>query len=74
MAYFNETQNFRSSIVDGIARFFSTLASSIDLAASSKARMRQIDQLSALSDAELEAKGLRREDIARYVFRDILHF
>ena len=29
-------------------------------------------RLAALSDAELAARGLRREDIMRYVYRDML--
>ena len=34
------------------------------------ARTDRIDALNALSDAELAARGLRREDIARHVYRD----
>ena len=34
------------------------------------ARTEQIDRLNALSDEALAARGLRREDIVRYVFRD----
>lgn len=74
MAFFSDTQNPCPSVLAVVSQFFGNLASSVDLAASSHVRMRQIDQLSALSDAELAAKGLRREDIARYVFRDVLHF
>lgn len=33
-------------------------------------KMKQIEALQALSDEELQARGLRREDIARHVFGD----
>ncbi len=32
-------------------------------------RMRQIDELNRLTDAELARRGLRRDDIVRHVFR-----
>jgi hypothetical protein len=73
MAYFNATNVLRPSLWSGILAFFHNLGNSIDLAASSNARMRQMEQLDALSDAELAAKGLRREDITRHVFRDFLY-
>jgi hypothetical protein len=73
MAYFNITNISRSTFWDSAIDFFHNLGNSIDLAASSNSRMRQMEQLNALSDAELTAKGLRREDIARHVFRDILN-
>lgn len=34
------------------------------------ARTDQIEALNALSDAQLAARGLRREDIVRHVYRD----
>ncbi len=36
-------------------------------------RVRRAEALHALTDDELAAKGLRREDIARYVFRDMFY-
>lgn len=36
-------------------------------------RRDQIDALHALSDAELAAKGIKRDEIARYVFRDLFY-
>lgn len=35
-------------------------------------KYRQMQALQALSDAELANRGLRREDLARYVFSDSL--
>ncbi|MDE0985605.1 MAG: DUF1127 domain-containing protein [Yoonia sp.] len=33
----------------------------------------QVQRLSAMSDAQLAEFGVRREDIVRYVFRDVYH-
>lgn len=38
-----------------------------------RSRTDQMDTLNAKTDAELAEMGLRREDIARYVFRDMMH-
>lgn len=34
---------------------------------------REVERLSALSDAELARRGLRREDIARHAFSRLFH-
>lgn len=60
---------FRATIrnfFDGIGRGFSA-----SLEASS--RMAELERLNAMSDAELAEIGIRREDIARVVFRDVLY-
>ncbi|EPX75672.1 hypothetical protein [Salipiger mucosus] len=36
-------------------------------------RLRQADKLSAMSDAELARRGLRRDEIVHHVFRDQLY-
>ncbi|MFY0632441.1 MAG: DUF1127 domain-containing protein [Vannielia sp.] len=36
-------------------------------------RMKAVNRLSAMSDEELAARGLKREDIVRHVFRDIYY-
>jgi hypothetical protein len=36
-------------------------------------RVAEVERLQALSDAELAKRGLRREDIARHVFRDLFY-
>lgn len=60
-----------------IAGFFSRLGERVSSAFSSASmahvRMRHIEILNNLSDEELDAKGLQREDIVRYVFRDMYH-
>jgi hypothetical protein len=53
-----------SDLFSGIVRFFDSLV------ASQKAVARY-ERLAHLSDAELGARGLKREDIPRHVFEDI---
>ena len=36
-------------------------------------RVREAERLQAMSDAQLAARGLRREDRARHVFRDVVY-
>ncbi|MBO9395769.1 MULTISPECIES: DUF1127 domain-containing protein [unclassified Shimia] len=36
-------------------------------------RIQQVDRLNALTDAQLAARGLKREDIVQHVFRDYMH-
>lgn len=71
MAYVSQSQP--NSILAGIGDFFMSLFNAADLTAAANARVRQMEKLNAKSDAELAKMGLRREDIARYVFRDIYH-
>lgn len=40
-------------------------------AANSNKRLRELERLSAMTDEQLAARGLRREDIARFVFGDM---
>ncbi len=67
------TDHFRAPTFPGLRSFFEGLSKSIDLAASSRHRVDQMERLSAKSDAELAELGIRRDEIARYVFRDILY-
>ncbi|SDW95498.1 hypothetical protein [Litoreibacter albidus] len=71
MAYITHAQP--TSLFARIGDFFMAMFNSIDLAASANARIAQMEKLNAKSDEELSAMGMRREDIARYVFRDIYH-
>ncbi len=51
--------------------FFEGIGRGLTAYAERSTRMRQIGRLAAMSDAELAAMGLRRQDIARHVYRDI---
>ena len=54
------------SVFRAIGDFFSLITES-------NWRVREAQRLHAMSDAQLAARGLRREDIARHVFRDVFY-
>ncbi|ETX30538.1 hypothetical protein [Roseivivax isoporae] len=53
--------------------FFEKLFRPFILLAESNSRLRRMQALNAMSDAELARRGIRREDIARHVFADVLY-
>jgi hypothetical protein len=71
MAYLSQAQP--NTFFARIGDLFMSVFTSIDLAASANAKIREMEYLNARSDAQLEKMGLRREDIARHVFREIYH-
>ncbi|CUH77744.1 hypothetical protein TRM7557_01544 [Tritonibacter multivorans] len=55
------------------ARLGAKLADMIETVALSSSRAQLIEELNNLTDAELAAKGLRRDDIVRHVFADKMY-
>lgn len=55
-----------------VKSFFAAVGRALVLAAETNPRLMEAERLSAKSDAELSKMGLKREDIIRFVFRDIL--
>lgn len=53
--------------------FFAAIGRGLVWLGENNTRMRQIEHLTSLSDAELATKGLKREDIVRHVFRDTFY-
>lgn len=51
---------------------FAAMGQGIEACRVANERAREFENLQALSDGQLATRGLRREDIARHVFRDIL--
>jgi len=51
--------------------FFAGLGQGFNAYSLRRARMREIQNLNACSDAQLARMGLKRDDIPGYVFRDI---
>lgn len=41
--------------------------------AEANGRVKQIDRLQSMSDAELAGRGIKREEIVHHVFRDMYH-
>jgi len=74
MAYVTQIQtSVFSNIWGGISNFFAGVGRAMIVSSSAEARLRQVDALNAKTDAELAAMNLRREDIAAFVFRDLMH-
>ena len=74
MAFYSDTHTPAApSVLSRIGEFFAALARAVFTARAAEARVHEMERLMAKSDAELAEIGLRREDIARHVFRDILH-
>jgi uncharacterized protein YjiS (DUF1127 family) len=55
------------------SNLFAAIGRGIVHAAESNHRMKKIEFLNSLSDEELAARGLKRDEIARYVFRDVFY-
>ena len=67
MAHFVDELDHHPSLMDRIGALFH----SVNLSAT---RARELERLAAMSDAQLEVRGLRREDLARHVFRDTMTY
>ncbi|QBF30590.1 DUF1127 domain-containing protein [Thalassococcus sp. S3] len=67
MAY-TSTQTGGTSVFGLIGQFFSVIGNALVALGDANSKVRQLEALNALSDAELAERGLRREDIARTVF------
>jgi len=61
------------SVLNGIKAFFRTVGGALISVAEANQRVHAVERLNQKSDAELAQLGIRREDIVRYVFRDMLH-
>ncbi|MFC6688207.1 DUF1127 domain-containing protein [Jhaorihella thermophila] len=62
-----------AGIREKIATFFDGVIEGLARMAEMNSRVRQMNALMNLSDEQLAARGLRREDIARHVFSDSLY-
>ena len=56
-----------------LSGFFTGLFNALTRMAEANTRVQQVEALQNLSDEDLAAKGIRREDIARFVYRDVLY-
>lgn len=57
---------FLKSLVAGLGRGLTQIAEH-------NTRLREVERLQRLSDDQLAARGIKREDIARHVYRDMLY-
>ena len=54
-----------------LAGFFTILANAVAFSSGAQERHDRVRRLETLSDAELAARGLTRDDIVRHVFADV---
>lgn len=66
MAHFVEELNAHPTLMQRIGHFFESMA----LTAS---RAHEVERLTAMTDEQLAARGLRRDQIAQHVFRDLMY-
>ncbi len=71
MAHYSTEHAAFGPVSNPISRFFATIGNALVLMSTANARVRQVEQLQSLSNEQLAERGIRREDIARHVFRDL---
>ena len=67
------TTALSSTIRDQADRFFARIGQGFNAWLELRSRRERIEALFALSDSELAARGLTRDQIVMHVFRDGLH-
>ena len=67
----NHTGHF--SLPDLLQRAGESVSNSFMALAEAHARTREIEELKAMSDADLRKLGITRDRIVHHVFRDLLH-
>ncbi|THD75643.1 DUF1127 domain-containing protein [Thalassobius vesicularis] len=63
----------KGGLRDRIDAFFANLGQGMSAYAQHRSRADQVRALNAKSDAELSKMGITRDDIPRYVFRDLFY-
>lgn len=56
-----------------IANFFNAIGNFFINAHVTAARLERVEHLQSMTDEQLEKRGLKREDIAHHVFRDLFY-
>lgn len=59
--------------INPIAGVFNRILDALISVSETNHRVREVERLQAMSDDQLAKRGLRREDIARHVFRDLFY-
>lgn len=63
----------KSGLRERVDAFFNSIGQGINAYAQYRSRADQVQALNAKSDDELAQMGLTRDDIPRYVFRDLFY-
>lgn len=67
------TANHHSAPAPFLNRVLAGIGNALVAVGEANPRLKRIEALQRLSDAELAKKGLRREDIVRHVFHDVYY-
>lgn len=59
------------TVADHIGGFFRSIGTAMIISSTGYKKLQQVERLQAKSDDELSEMGLKREDITRYVFKDL---
>ena len=73
MAFMDIAGAGRASTASAPRGVLSRIGAIFTRVAAAQSRATEVERLNAKTDAELARMGVRREDSARYVFRDILY-
>lgn len=78
MAYHDTTTSYGSDLahraLDRLVAFLHIIGGALTSVAEANQRVRLVEKLNVKSDDQLAELGIRREDIVRYAFRDMMHF
>jgi uncharacterized protein YjiS (DUF1127 family) len=65
------TQSFQGQKSSFLANLIEGLTRGMGQVMDANSRIREVERLQMLSDESLAAKGIKREEITRHVFRDV---
>ncbi len=62
-----------AGIFSAVQHFFASIGHALVMVAEANPRMKKVQALQCMSDEELAERGIKREDIVRIVFNDVLY-
>lgn len=68
-----ETRSFLDGVTARIGAGFAAIGRFLVYIAEAQSRVEQVKRLDAMSDAQLKARGIRRDQIVHHVFRDVYY-
>lgn len=66
-------RRIENTVATRLGAFFAALGRGLDIYMQSRSRVREIERLNTLSDAELAKMGISRDRIPYHVFHDIFY-
>lgn len=69
----SDTGHFPESVLHILGKPFKAIGNFMVSIMENNSRLKRVERLSQMSDAELAKRGLKREDIVRHVFADLMH-